>query len=46
MAEAVFSISEINEYVRMVLDGDARLRRVWLRGEISNFVNHYKTGHF
>ena len=46
MAETVFTISEINEYVRMVLDGDARLRRVWLRGEISNFVNHYKTGHF
>ncbi len=46
MAEAVFTVSEINEYVRMVLDGDARLRRVWLRGEISNFVNHYKTGHF
>ena len=46
MAEPIFSISEINEYVRMVLDADARLRRVWLRGEISNFVNHYKTGHF
>lgn len=46
MAEAVFTVSEINEYVRMVLDGDVRLRRVWLRGEISNFVNHYKTGHF
>ena len=46
MAEAVFTVSEINEYVRMVLDSDARLRRVWLRGEISNFVNHYKTGHF
>lgn len=46
MTEPIFSISEINEYVRMVLDGDARLRHVWLRGEISNFVNHYKTGHF
>lgn len=46
MAEPIFSISEINEYVRMVLDADTRLRRVWLRGEISNFVNHYKTGHF
>jgi exodeoxyribonuclease VII large subunit len=46
MAEAVFTVSEINEYVRMVLDSDPRLRRVWLRGEISNFTNHYKTGHF
>lgn len=46
MPEPIFSISEINEYVRMVLDADVRLRHVWLRGEISNFVNHYKTGHF
>ena len=46
MRDNVFSISEINEYVRMLLDGDPRLRRVWLRGEISNFTNHYKTGHF
>lgn len=46
MAEAVFTVSEINEYVRMLLDSDPRLRRVWLRGEISNFTNHYKTGHF
>ena len=46
MADAVFTVSEINEYVRMLLDGDPRLRRVWLRGEISNFTNHYKTGHF
>ena len=46
MADAVFTVSEINEYVRMLLDSDPRLRRVWLRGEISNFTNHYKTGHF
>lgn len=46
MSEPIFSISEINEYIRMVLDADTRLRHVWLRGEISNFVNHYKTGHF
>ncbi len=46
MSETVFTISEINEYVRMLLDSDPRLRRVWLRGEISNFTNHYKTGHF
>ena len=46
MNEAVFSVSEINEYVRMLIDSDARLHRVWLRGEISNFTNHYKTGHF
>jgi exodeoxyribonuclease VII large subunit len=46
MSEAVFTVSEINEYVRMLLDSDPRLRRVWLRGEISNFTNHYKTGHF
>ncbi len=45
-SRTVFTVSQINEYVRMVLDRDAMLRHVWIRGEISNFTNHYKTGHF
>lgn len=42
----VFSVTQINEYVRMVLDSQPALHHVWLRGEISNFTNHYKSGHF
>ncbi len=42
----IWSVSEINEYVRLLLDAQTPLHNVWLRGEISNFKNHYKTGHF
>lgn len=45
-SDRIFSISQINEYVRMVLDSNPMLHHVWLRGEISNFTNHYQSGHF
>ena len=43
---AVWSVTEINEYVRLLLESQTPLQNIWLRGEISNFKNHYKTGHF
>lgn len=42
---SVFSVSQVNEYVRMTLDASAVLSNIWLRGEISNFKNQYSTGH-
>lgn len=42
---SVFSVSQINEYVRMTLDASDVLSDIWLRGEISNFKNQYSTGH-
>ena len=46
MAQHLLSVSELNEYMRMLLDSDPLLGSVFVRGEISNFTNHYKTGHF
>ena len=46
MAQHLISVSELNEYMRMLLDSDPLLGSVFVRGEISNFTNHYKTGHF
>lgn len=46
MAQHLISVSELNEYMRMLLDSDPMLGSVFVRGEISNFTNHYKTGHF
>ncbi len=40
-----FSITQLNEYVRMLLDGNAVLSDMWIQGEISNFTNQYRTGH-
>ncbi|RXZ78261.1 exodeoxyribonuclease VII large subunit [Paenibacillaceae bacterium] len=44
-AEArIYSIKEINKYIRMKLESDKLLSDVWLRGEISNFT-HHSSGH-
>ena len=45
MEEHVISVSELNEYVKMLIDNDEILAHVTVRGEISNFTNH-RTGHF
>ena len=42
----IWSVTEINEYVRLLLESQTPLQNIWLRGEISNFKSHYKTGHF
>ncbi|MBQ8209734.1 MAG: exodeoxyribonuclease VII large subunit [Clostridia bacterium] len=39
------TVSQLNMYVKMKFESDERLNKVLLIGEISNFVNHYKTGH-
>ena len=41
----IISVSELNEYVKMLIDNDEILAHVTVRGEISNFTNH-RTGHF
>lgn len=40
-----FSVSQINRYVKSLFDSDMGLQSVFVSGEISNFSNHYKTGH-
>ncbi len=42
----VFSVSQLNTYVKSIIDSDLLLRNVFLTGEISNFTNHYRTGHY
>ena len=39
------SVSEINEYIRMLMDGDRVLGNVLVRGEISNFKYYQSSGH-
>lgn len=44
MAQEVLSITQINEYIRSVIDGDGLLAGVAVRGEISNY-KMYPSGH-
>lgn len=39
------TVTELNEYVKMSLDANPVLGDIFIKGEISNFTNHYKTGH-
>ena len=45
MNDKYLSVSQINKYIKYKLDTDENLRKVYLRGEISNFKNH-TSGHF
>ena len=41
----VVSVSQLNRYVKMLLEEDDHLAPIYVSGEISGFVNHYKSGH-
>ena len=40
----VFSVSDLNEYIKSIFENNRTLTSVSVRGEISNFVNH-RSGH-
>lgn len=42
----VITVTALNRYAKTLLDRDPVLMDIALRGEISNFTHHYKTGHF
>lgn len=44
MDEKYLKISDLNNYIKKILDNDAFLNKVYLKGEISNFKNHTR-GH-
>ena len=46
MKSTVLSVTQLNTYLKSIIDGDSLLRSLYVVGEISNFTNHYRTGPF
>lgn len=42
---SVLTVTQLNTYVKFLLDGDERLHCVYVTGEVSNFTDHYRSGH-
>lgn len=45
MISSVLTVSQINFFIKSLLEGDGRLNDILITGEISNFTDHYKSGH-
>ena len=41
----IITVSQLNKYIKSLLDSDSNLQTLFVSGEISNFVNH-RSGHF
>jgi exodeoxyribonuclease VII large subunit len=43
--EYVLSVSQLNFYIKSIIDADRKLYDLYVSGEISNFTRHFRTGH-
>lgn len=41
----VLSVTQINTFLKSLIEGDGRLTDIYASGEISNFTDHYRSGH-
>ena len=43
---AILSVGQVNSFIKQIIESNRILSSIYIRGEISNFTNHYRTGHF
>ena len=41
----ILTVSQLNTYVKALIDSNAPLKKLYISGEISNFTHYYRTGH-
>lgn len=46
VSPVILTVSQLNSYAKSVIEQDPNLNNVFVTGEISNFVNHYRSGHY
>ncbi len=44
--DKAITVSQLNRYIKLKFDHDVKLGDIYIRGEISNFTNHAKSGHY
>lgn len=42
---SILTVTQINCYLKSIIDSDSNLKNIYVTGEISNFTNHYRSGH-
>ena len=45
MTSSILTVSQVNFFLKSLIEGDGRLSDVLVTGEISNFTDHYRSGH-
>lgn len=45
MSEMILTVSQLNSYIKAICEDNPHFKNIAIRGEISNYVKYYKSGH-